>query len=140
MKKLVMIGLIVPLAMLVAFGTVSMAADETAKELNQDLNKSLNGDDRRDTRGSERGDSNDLAPVLDSGDADDAELNNTNSREASSLAAKRGRQSRRGSTAQVVADQQAYWGDNASGADEGGDGGDEGSDEDEDPDVTQPSN
>ena len=47
-----------------------------------------------------------LLAVLDRDlDGDDLELNNTNSREAGSLAAKRGRQPRRGSTAQVVADQ-----------------------------------
>ena len=64
---------------------------------------------------------------------DEAELNNADSREASALAAKRGRQPRRGSTAQVVADQQQYWGDNKSGQDED-------PDEDEDPDMTPPSN
>ncbi len=133
MKKLVMMGLIVPLAMLVAFGSVSMAADEPAKqELNQDLNKSLNGDAGKAAEETQGQEVSGLALVLDPGlDADVAELNNTNSREASSLAAKRGRQPRRGSTAQVVADQQEYWGDNASGNDN-----DEGDDEDEMPDVT----
>ena len=137
MKKLVMIGLIVPLAMLVAFGSVSMAADETQQELNQDLNKNLNGDSGKDVQVSEDRDSG-LGSELDGDDdSGNAELNNTNTREGASLAAKRGRQPRRGSTAQVVADQQEYWGDNASGNDEGGD---EGPDEDEDDDVTVPSN
>ncbi len=136
MKKMVMMGLIVPLALLVAFASVSMAADEPAKqELNQDLNKDLNGDAGKDARGTQGRDVSGLAPVLDPGlDAEEAELNNTNSREASSLAAKRGRQPRRGSTAQVVADQQEYWGDNASGND------DEGNDEDEEPDGSPTSN
>ncbi len=135
MKKLVMMGLIVPLAMLVAFGSVSMAADEPAtQELNQDLNKDLNGDagdrDARARQGQDAG----LAPELDRDlTDDDAELNDAGSREASALAAKRGRQPRRGSTAQVVADQQQYWGDNKSGQDED-------PDEDEDPDMTPPSN
>ena len=138
MKKLVMMGLIVPLAMLVAFASVSMAADEPAKpELNQDLNKDLNGDTGRDAKELESQDSRGLAPVLDRDlDGADTELNNTNTREASSLAAKRGRQPRRGSTAQVVADQQEYWGDNKSGKDDE----DEGADEDEEPDMTPPSN
>ncbi len=138
MKKLVMMGLIVPLAMLVAFASVSMAADEPAKqELNQDLNKDLNGDTGRDAKALESRDSRGLAPVLDRDlDGDDTELNNTNTREASSLAAKRGRQPRRGSTAQVVADQQEYWGDNKSGKDDE----DEGADEDEEPDMTPPGN
>ena len=75
-----------------------------------------------------------LAPVAGDGPGqENPELNNTNSRESSSLAAKRGRQPRRGSTAKIVADQQAYWGDNASGDDED-------DDEDEMPDVTLPGN
>jgi hypothetical protein len=137
MKKLVMMSLIVPLAMLVAFGSVSMAADETQQELNQELNKNLNGDAGKEVRDSQdRG--TDLVPELGQDDGSgNPELNNSNTRDASSLAAKRGRQARRGSTAQVVADQQEYWGDNASGNDEGGD---EGPDEDEEPDVTMPSN
>ena len=134
MKKLVMMGFIVSMAMLVAFASVSMAADEPTQELNQDLNKDLNGASR-DTEATQGADSRILAPELD-GDlnGDDTELNSSNTREAGSLAAKRGRQPRRGSTAQVVADQQQYWGDNASGDD------DEGADEDEDPDITPPSN
>jgi hypothetical protein len=97
----------------------------------------LNGDAGKDVKVSEDRDSG-LGSELDGDDdSENAELNNTNTREGASLAAKRGRQPRRGSTAQVVADQQEYWGDNASGNDEGGD---EGSDEDEDPDVTMPSN
>ena len=135
MKKLVMMGLIVPLAMLVAFGSVSMAADEPAtQELNQDLNKDLNGDDDKDARTAQGRDNAGLAPELERDlTGDEAELNNANSREGSSLAAKRGRQPRRGSTAQVIADQQQYWGDNKSGQDED-------PDEDEDPDMTPPSN
>ena len=134
MKKLVMMGLIVPLAMLVAFGTVSMAADEPAtQELNQDLNKDLSGDVGKDAR-VQQGQDAGLTPELDRDlTGDEAELNNADSREASALAAKRGRQPRRGSTAQVVADQQQYWGDNKSGQDED-------PDEDEDPDMTPPSN
>ena len=139
MKKLVMMGLIVPLSMLVAFAFVSMAADEPAtQELNQELNKDLNGASSRGTEATQDADSRILAPELD-GDlnGDDTELNSSNTREAGSLAAKRGRQPRRGSTAQVVADQQQYWGDNKSGKDKDGD---EDPDEDEDPDMTPPSN
>ena len=138
MKKLVMMGLIVPLALLVAFASVSMAADEPAKqELNQDLNKDLNGDAGKDARASQ-GRNGTLAFELGRDlDADDPDLNGTNSRESGSLAAKRGRQPRRGSTAQAVADQQQYWGDNKSGQD---DDDDEAADEDEEPDVTPPSN
>ena len=49
MKKLLTMGLIVPLA-LVAFASVSMATEEPAQqnELNQDLNSDLNSD-RTDT-------------------------------------------------------------------------------------------
>ena len=44
MKKLLTI--LVPLAMLVAFASVSLATDEAAqsKELNQDLNKDISGE------------------------------------------------------------------------------------------------
>ena len=135
MKKLVMMGLIVPLAVLVTFGSVSMAADEPApQELNQDLNKDLNGDSDNEARATQGRDNAGLAPELGRDlTGDEAELNNADSREASALAAKRGRQPRRGSTAQVVADQQQYWGDNKSGQDED-------PDEDEDPDMTPPSN
>ncbi len=131
MKKLVMMGLIVPLAMLVAFAFVSMAADEPAtQELNQELNKDLNGDapDANAPRGQ---DNRGLATALERDlSGDDTELNNANARAANSMAAKRGRQPRRGSTAQVMADQQEYWGDNKSGKDED-------PDEDEEPDVTE---
>ena len=61
----------------------------------------------------------------------DDELNNTNSRESRSIANKRGRQPRRGSTASELSEVQKYWGDHNSGksADEDGD-------EDEDDDIT----
>ena len=133
MKKLVMVSLIVPLAMLVAFSSVSMAADEPAtQELNQELNKDLNGDAGGDAN-APQGQESTLLPELDSDPLADDTVLNANLREASSLAAKRGRQPRRGSTAEVIADQQQYWGDNASGADEG-------PDEDEEPDITPPGN
>ncbi len=137
MKKLVMVSLIVPLAMLVAF-SVSMAADEPAtQELNQELNKDLNGDAGREAKAARGQDNRSLTPVLDRDlTGDDSLLNNPNAREASSLAAKRGRQPRRGSTAQVMADQQEYWGDNKSGKDDE----DEAPDEDEEPDMTPPGN
>ncbi len=138
MKKVVMMGLIVPLAMLVAFASVSMAADEPAtQELNQELNKDLNSDTGKDANAPQGQDSRSPAPALDRDlTGDDTELNSRNTREASSLAAKRGRQPRRGSTAQVMADQQEYWGDNKSGKDDE----DEAPDEDEEPDMTPPGN
>jgi hypothetical protein len=136
MKKLITMGMIVGLAVLVGLSTVSLAADQPAKqELNQDLNQDLNGDTRQDAE-SDSGVTDDLVPVLgDRPGQDNPELNNTNSRESSSLAAKRGRQPRRGSTAQVVADQQAYWGDNKSGKDNEGNDDNEGQD-DENPPMT----
>ena len=144
MKKLVMMGLIVPLGMLVAFASVSMAADEPAtQELNQELNKDLNGDTGEDANAPQGQDSRSPAPALDRDlTGDDTELNDRNTREARSLAAKRGRQPRRGSTPQVLPDQQADWGDNKSGDDPSGDPDDEDEapDEDEEPDVTPQGN
>ena len=65
-------------------------------------------------------------------------MNETDSREARSIAAKRGRQPRRGSTAQGVSEVQGYWGDNKSGKKDGKDEGPD--DEDEVPDQTPPGN
>ena len=137
MKKLGMMGLIVPLAMLVAFASVSMAADEPVRELNQELNKDLNDGTSRDGTELQGQDNQNPALELDRDlTGDDTELNSSNTRESGSLAAKRGRQPRRGSTAQVIADQQQYWGDNMSGQDND----DEAADEDEEPDITPPGN
>jgi hypothetical protein len=117
MKKLLMI--IVPLAMLVAFASVSLATDEAtqSKELNQDLNKDISGEV---TGGTAVRDAN---VEIDDTVLDENELNNTNTRESRSLAAKRGRQPRRGSTGGDVSEAQKYWGDHNSGksADEDGD-------------------
>jgi hypothetical protein len=127
MKKLLTI--LVPLAMVVAFASVSLATDEATQsesELNQELNQDISG---------EVTDSD--VPVSGSVDLeddpafDDTEMNNTNTRESKSIAAKRGRQPRRGSTASELSAEQRYWGDHNSGksADEDGD-------EDEDDDIT----
>jgi len=108
MKKLLTI--IVPLAMLLLVASVGMAAEEgTAQDLNR--------------------------VEIDEGDSqfDDPELNDTNSRDTRALAAKRGRQPRRGQTASDLSDVQKYWGDHGSGNSE-----DEMPDEDEDGDVTPP--
>jgi hypothetical protein len=128
MKKLLMI--IVPLAMLVAFASVSLATDEAtqSKELNQDLNKDISGEV---TGGTAVRDAN--VEIDDDTVLDDNELNNTNSRESRSLAAKRGRQPRRGPTASDVSDVQKYWGDHNSGK-----SADEDVDEDEDGCETPP--
>jgi hypothetical protein len=128
MKKLLTI--IVPLAMLVAFASVSMATEEgAAQELNQELNKDISGDvgDVATVSAERQIDIDDDGGSL----GDDAELNDTNSRESRGIAAKRGRQPRRGQTASDLADVQKYWGDHNSGKSQ-----DEDPDEDEDDDVT----
>lgn len=124
MKK--MLAIIVPLAMLVTFTSVGFAAEEGADsklELNQELNQDID-----DTQSStlQNGSVDDVETGF-----DEVELNDTNSREANSLASKRGRQARRGSTASTLSDVQKYWGDHNSGK-----SADEGADEDEDPDQT----
>ena len=131
MKK--MLTIIVPLA-LVAFVSVGFATAETngeqeiTTELSQEINPDLQGVGSTVTgaiSGIEDGDSA----------FNDAELNDTNSRESnSSIANRRGRQSRRGLTASGLSDVQQYWG--ASDADGNDEGGDEDPDEDEEPDVT----
>ena len=126
MKKLLMV--IVPLAMLVAFAAVSLATDEAtqSKELNQDLNRDISGEVTGGTA------VRDVSQDTEDGSVfDDNELNNTNSRESRSLAAKRGRQPRRGTTASDVSDVQKYWGDHNSGK-----SADDEVDEDEDPGET----
>jgi len=123
MKK--MLAIIVPLAMLVTFTTVGLAAEEGSgnPELNQELNRDI-VDSSSATLANEGIDD------VESG-FDEIELNDTNSREANSLASKRGRQARRGSTASTLSDVQQYWGDHNSGKST-----DEGADEDEDGDMT----
>ena len=138
MKK--MLTIIVPLAM-VAFASVGFATAETAgekeiaTELSQEINSDLQG-------GSSAADS----PVVGIEDGDsafnDAELNDTNSRDSdSSIANRRGRQARRGLTASGLSDVQKHWGNGNGYGHHGGnphsdEGGDEDPDEDEDPDVT----
>jgi hypothetical protein len=125
MKKLLMI--LVPLAMLVAFASVSLATDEAtqSKELNQDLNKDISGEV---TGGGTAVRDVDVQTGDDTVLGSDDELNQTNSRETRSLAAKRGRQPRRGATASDVSEVQKYWGDHHNGHG----GPDEDVDEDED--------
>ena len=122
MKKLLTV--IVPLAMLVAVGSVALADD--AKELNKDLNKDISGDVQS---GSAQAQSV-KAGLDDDSSFDDTELNNTNTREGTQLAAKRGLQARRGQTASELSELQKYWGDHKSGK-EGKDDEDEVPDEDE---------
>jgi Ni/Co efflux regulator RcnB len=128
MKKL--LTMIVPLVMLIAFASIGMAqeATQSEQELNQELNSDINGEVDRDAdpaRGESTGVEDDDSAF------NDDELNNTNSRESRSIANKRGRQPRRGSTASELSEVQKYWGDHNSGksADEDGD-------EDEDDDIT----
>lgn len=124
MKK--MLAIIVPLAMLVTFTSVGFAAEEGAdskQELNQELNRDI-------VDGKAKSLKNEGVEDVDSG-FDQVELNDTNSREANSIASKRGRQARRGSTASTLSDVQKYWGDHNSGK-----SADEGADEDEDDDMT----
>ena len=124
MKK--MLAIIVPLAMLVTFTSVGFAAEEGAdskQELNQELNRDI-------VDGQSTAQQNEGVEDVESG-FDQVELNDTNSREANSIASKRGRQARRGSTASTLSDVQKYWGDHNSGK-----SADEGADEDEDGDMT----
>jgi hypothetical protein len=124
MKK--MLAIIVPLALLVSFTSVGFAAEEgtdSTQELNQELNQDL-VDSKSTTL------TNEGVDDVETG-FDPVELNDTNSREANSLASKRGRQARRGSTASTLSDVQKYWGDHNSGK-----SADEGADEDEDDDMT----
>jgi hypothetical protein len=128
MKKL--LTMIVPLVMLIAFASIGMAqeATQSEQELNQELNSDINGEIDRNADPA-RGESTGLED--DDSAFNDDELNNTGSRESRSIASKRGRQPRRGSTASELSEVQKYWGDHNSGksADEDGD-------EDEDDDVT----
>lgn len=124
MKK--MLAIIVPLALLVSFTSVGFAAEEgtdSTQELNQELNQDI-VDSKSTTL------TNEGVDDVETG-FDPVELNDTNSREANSLASKRGRQARRGSTASTLSDVQKYWGDHNSGK-----SADEGADEDEDDDMT----
>ncbi len=138
MKK--SLTMIVPLAILLALGSVSLATDEDAKpiELNQELNKDLDGDTSgasAEATGTDQGQADDSK-------FDDAELN-TETRESKALADRRGRQPRRGQTASELSEVQKYWGDHKSGnSGDGKDGedGDEMPDEDEDPDGTPTGN
>lgn len=120
MKKL--LTLIVPLALLIAFASVSVASEDA--ELNRDLNRSLSDDGSR----SEAAARDEVAAV----DDDTAGLTemNTDIREARTIAVKRGRQPRRGQTSSELAELQAYWGRHDD------DDEDEGADEDEDGDQT----
>jgi len=128
MKKL--LTMIVPLVMLIAFASIGMAqeATQSEQELNQELNSDINGEVDRDA-GPSRGESTGIED--DDSAFNDDELNNTGSRESRSIASKRGRQPRRGSTASELSEVQKYWGDHTSGS-----SADEDGDEDEDDDVT----
>ena len=126
MKKILTI--VVPLVMLLAVGSVGMAAEEGDQELNQDLNENLLGNSG--DAGRDRGDNQDLDNDDNPLD-DDVELNDTTNRDTRALANKRGRQPRRGQTASDLSDVQQYWGDHGSGQSQ-----DEFPDEDEDDDVT----
>ena len=132
MKKLLMLGLVVPMAVLLVFGSVSLAADEAdaqKTDLNSDLNeRSLTNDrERSETSRSASEELNeDDAGVRVVGQASD--LN-----DRGSVAERRGRQERRGQSAEQVSEPQGWW-DHKSG--KSSDGGDEGDDEDEDGDQS----
>lgn len=134
MKK--MLTIIVPLAMLVAFASVSLAADDSATQSKQELNQELNKDIDGDIAGSVSVEAQGTELQGDDSTFDDPGMNNTDSRESQSLAAKRGRQARRGQTASELSDVQKYWGDHASGKEQD----DEMPDEDEDGDGTPTGN
>ena len=114
MRKLGMISLIVPIAMLIAFGTVSFA--DTAKtELNSELNGDLNDNGSASVRGDQ--DRSDLDGTDLQGDS---ELNAGTEADASrgerALGQRRGRQARRGQTTiQLIGSQADEGGDSKSG-------------------------
>jgi hypothetical protein len=122
MKKTLKI--IVPLAMLVCFASVGLAADDA-----KDLNRELNDDIRGDVAGASSTASDGEVVIDDNTFNDTVDPNNPDSREARSLVDKRGRQPRRGQTASGLSDEQKYWGRHKEHDDEG-------ADEDEDGDIT----
>lgn len=121
MKKF-MIGLIVPLAVLVVFGSFGMA-EETKNELNQELNADLSDG------ANVRADRNDLNSNQLATDDREATLTDDVSNRGGRDLTRRGRQARRGQTATALPQELS------SGDDEGGD-----EDEDEEPDVTPTGN
>ena len=105
MRKLGMISLIVPIAMLIAFGTVSFA-DTANTELNSELNGDLNDNGSASVRGDQ------TRSDLDGTDLQgDSELNAGMEADASrgerALGQRRGRQARRGQTTIQLAGSQA---------------------------------
>ena len=122
MKKLLTV--IVPLAMVVAVGSVVLA-DDAKPELNKDLNKDINGE----VQGGGAQVQSVKTDLADGSSFDDNELNNVTTREGNALAAKRGLQARRGQTASELSELQKYWGDHKSGKEK--------DDEDETPDEDE---
>jgi hypothetical protein len=123
MKK--MLKIIVPLAMLVGFASIGLAADEGTP----DLNRELNDDIRSDVAGGTASVTGEDVVIDDNTYTDTVDPNVADAREARTLVAKRGRQPRRGQTASDLSDVQKYWGRHHEGDDEG-------ADEDEDGDMT----
>ena len=121
MKK--MFKIIVPLAMLIGFASIGLAADDATPDLNGELNDDIRGDVAGATTSASGSE-----VVIDDSTYDDAvDPNNADARESRSLVAKRGRQPRRGQTASDLSDVQKYWGRHTEYDD---------ADEDEDPDET----
>ena len=125
MKK--MLTIIVPLAMLVGFASIGLAADDAAPDLNRELNDDIRGD----VAGATAAASGSEVVIDDNTYSDTVDPNNADPRESRSLVAKRGRQPRRGQTGSDLSDAQKYWGRHTEHDD---------ADEDEDPDETPISN
>jgi hypothetical protein len=135
MKKLLTV--IVPLALVAMFASVSLAADQQTPELNDELNGDLAGI----VEGVAVAPDDSAKAGEEDSAFDDPSLNDTGSREDRSLGMKRGRQPRRGQTATDVADAQWHWKKKKKNHHGGGGGGsDEDADEDEDGDVTPTGN
>jgi hypothetical protein len=117
MKKLLMLGLIVSAAVLIASASVSMAADSPDVQTDQELSQDLNDNTREAARASD----NDATERSVGREAD-------TTRENREIADRRGRQPRRGQTASSVASEQGKSDDNS------GKSSDEDADEDEDED------
>jgi len=122
MKK--MLKIIVPLAMLIGFASIGLAADQGTPDLNRELNDDIAGDVAGATV-----DNGGEVVIDDNTYADTVNPNEADPRESRTLVAKRGRQPRRGQTASDLSDVQKYWGRHHEGDDEG-------ADEDEDGDMT----
>ena len=136
MRKLVTLGLVVPMMLLVALGavvTLSVAAEER-DDLNRDLNRTLNESNRGDrdvdtTIDADLNlDSEQLAATTDDVPGRSSRLNDVDRSGATRRVSRRGPQAARGNTVFSTLDSRGY--------DDEDEGGDEDEDEDDDEDMS----